>query len=59
MDELGFARSLLADHAALPALTSADRDPLVNTFDRLQARLEALVSSRKSTAVRDNTHQRI
>ncbi len=41
--EIGDARSLLLDHDALPEITQTDRDMLVNTLDRLQARLDERV----------------
>jgi Ser/Thr protein kinase RdoA (MazF antagonist) len=56
MEELSDARSLLADHAALPAITSADRNMLVNTFDRLQARLDELVSVDRFVAIHGAPH---
>jgi Ser/Thr protein kinase RdoA (MazF antagonist) len=56
MEELSDARSLLANHAALPAITSADRNMLVNTFDRLQARLDELVSVDRFVAIHGAPH---
>lgn len=40
MEELDYVRSLLVHHAAVPALSTADRELLLNTFDKLHARLE-------------------
>jgi len=54
--DLSYVRSLLADHAALPAMTSADRDLLANTFDRLQARLDRLVSADALVAIHGEPH---
>lgn len=55
-EELSDARSLLADQAALPAITSADRTMLVNTFDRLQSRLDELVSVDRFVAIHGAPH---
>ncbi len=56
MEELRFVRSLLSDRTALPATSSADRSLLANTFDRLQARLDGLVSARKSVPIHGSPH---
>src|SRR5262249_26139523 len=42
MAELNSVRSLFGAHTTLSAITSADRDLLRNTFDRLRARIEGL-----------------
>jgi Phosphotransferase enzyme family len=56
MDELSDARSLLADHAALSSVTTADRDLLMNTFDRLKARLEELCPLDRFVAIHGAPH---
>ncbi len=56
MEELSLARSLLADHAALPATSPADRSLLANTFDRLQARLDGLISPERLVVIHGSPH---
>jgi aminoglycoside/choline kinase family phosphotransferase len=55
-EELSLARSLLADQAALPETSSADRSLLANTFDRLQARLDEMVSADRVVAIHGSPH---
>jgi Ser/Thr protein kinase RdoA (MazF antagonist) len=54
--ELAFVRSLLADRAALPALTAADRDLLSSTFDRLLARLNELAPTDRFVVLHGSPH---
>jgi hypothetical protein len=54
--ELSAARALLADPAALPAITSGDRDLLASTFDRLQARLDALAPADRFIPIHGAPH---
>jgi hypothetical protein len=56
MRELGFVRSLLADHTALPALQAVDRDLLITTFDRLQGRLDGLASADRFVVLHGSPH---
>jgi hypothetical protein len=54
--EIGDARSLLLDQDALPEITQADRNMLVNTLDRLQARLDELVLVDRLVAIHGAPH---
>ena len=56
MGELSDVRSLLADRAALRAVTAADRDLLSNTFDRLQARLNEVAPADRFVAIHGAPH---
>jgi len=54
--ELHVVRSLLADQAALPALERVDRDLLVTTFDRLQARRDDLGPADRFVVLHGSPH---
>jgi aminoglycoside phosphotransferase (APT) family kinase protein len=54
--ELSVVRSLLADHAALPALKAIDRELLITTFDRLQARLDVLAPADRFVVLHGSPH---
>jgi len=54
--ELHVVRSLLADHGALPALSSGDRDLLTTTFDRLRARLDELAPTDRFVVLHGSPH---
>jgi hypothetical protein len=56
MGELSDVLSLLTDHAALPAISAADRGLLVNTFDQLRVRLEALVCADRFVPIHGAPH---
>jgi hypothetical protein len=56
LEELDDARSLLVDHDALPAIRQSDRDMLVNTLDRLQARLDERVLVDRLVAIHGAPH---
>jgi hypothetical protein len=55
-EELADVRALLADHGALPEITSADRALLLNTFDGLLARLDDLVGADRLVAIHGAPH---
>jgi phosphotransferase family enzyme len=54
--ELRVVRSLLADRAALSALDPVDRDLLMTTFDRLQARLDELAPADRFVVLHGSPH---
>jgi hypothetical protein len=56
MAELSAARDLIVDHAALPAITSADRELLLSTFDRLRTRLDGLAPVDRCVAIHGAPH---
>ncbi len=56
LEELDDARSLLVDHDALPAISQSDRNMLVNTLDRLQARLDERVLVDRLVAIHGAPH---
>lgn len=56
MADLNHVRSLLADHAALPAMTSTDRNLLLITFDQLHARMDELAPANRSVAIHGAPH---
>jgi Ser/Thr protein kinase RdoA (MazF antagonist) len=56
MRDLSYVRSLLADYAALPAMSRVDRELLANTYDRLKIRLDGLVSADSLIAIHGEPH---
>lgn len=56
MRDLSYVRSLLADPAALPAISRVDRELLASTYDRLTARLDSLVSAASLIAIHGEPH---
>jgi phosphotransferase family enzyme len=54
--DLEHVRALLANNAALPAIAAVDRHLLATTFDRLQRRLDALVSADKFVPIHGEPH---
>jgi hypothetical protein len=55
-EELSDARSLLGDYRALPALTLDDRNMLLNTLDRLLARMDRLAPADRFVAIHGAPH---
>lgn len=55
-EELNFVRELLADQSALPALKPEDRDLLIATFDRLQARLDERAPADRCVVLHGSPH---
>ena len=57
LQELAFVRQLLADGAALPALTEVDRELLARTFDSLRSRLDVLAPADSHIVLHGAVHQ--
>ncbi len=56
MRDLSYVRSLLADYAALPAMSRVDRELLASTYDRLKSRVDGLVSADRRIAIHGEPH---